>query len=261
MQFAGSVNPYSFSLNWADGSVADFSGVNFVEPVALAGSIAVIERARRDGQQVTFIKPQNINIANYLSRIGFGQALDGLGVSHDLPTVHARDLESELLELQSVTGEFGGEQVAALVANKLHEANVNPAVVESLHSAICETVGNIAFHAGVDHGFVVAQTIGKRIYFAIADSGIGLKASLMTRMPVNDDRNAIELATVANITATNEVGRGQGLPDVVQTALDAGGVINIATGLAIFTYSGDNVAKRTVNAPFQGTLIQVSLPV
>lgn len=261
MQFAGSVNPYTFSNNWGDGSIVDFSGATFVEPVALAGTVAVIEDARRTGQQVSFIKPQNQNIANYMSRIGFGAALDSFSVAHDLPSVNARPLDDELLELQSVSGEHGGEQVASLVATKLRDTHADPQVIESLHSAICETVGNIEFHAEVDHGFVVAQTIGRRIYFAIADSGVGLKGSLSKKMLVNDDRNAIELATVANVTATEEVGRGQGLPDVVQTALNARGTVTVATGLAIFTFSGDNVAKRTVNAPFQGTLIQVSLPV
>ncbi|WP_221585537.1 hypothetical protein [Microbacterium sp. G2-8] len=199
-------------------------------------------------------------MANYLARIGLGAEMERMGVSHDLPSVNARDLSAQLLELQKVQGEHGGEKVAALVADKLHANGTDPAVVEALHNAICETVGNIEFHAEVDGGYAVAQTINGRIIFAIADSGIGLRESLEKRQAVNDDSNAIELATVANISATGEVGRGQGLPETVSTSIAAGGVVHIASGVAIFRYEGDTVTKRTVDQPFEGTVIQVSLP-
>lgn len=261
MQLHSTVNHLTFPNSLGDAPHADFSGVSFVEPLALVGTIAMLEGQRAAGQQVTFTAPANSNVENYLSRMHYGAALDELGIAHSLRPVRERALGSELLELQKISGEYAGEQVANLVEGKLRDSGADAQIRESLHSAICETVNNVAYHAEVDHGYVAAQSMAGRVLFAIADAGIGLKGSIAKKMVVDDDRNAIELATVANVTSTGEQGRGQGLTDVVETAIGLGGFVVIASGDAIFSYRGDTVTKRGASAPFNGTLIQVSLPV
>ncbi|QPZ39686.1 hypothetical protein [Paramicrobacterium chengjingii] len=265
MQIRNSVNPQSLLASLDPSStgklVIDLSDASFIEPAGLVGIAAIAERARRAARPVNVKTAKDKNVANYISRMNLGTALDGLDVSHDIGEVRARDLSSELLEVSRVSGQHAGEGVAELVYDKLRKANVDGGVCEAFHAAICEVVGNVEFHAAVENCFVAAQTTygGNKVLFAIADSGQGLRGSLEESMPVNDDENALQLAVTANVSGTGETGRGQGLPDVIETATGLRGKVDVASGKAYSQFSHGNIQKRSQDAPFNGTLIQVEL--
>ncbi len=108
-----------------------------------------------------------------------GELLSSLSVPHDLPTVREAPLRDDLLELRKFSSQSDGEALGALVFDKVR-GKVDTYIPDALYSGICELAGNVCFHAQVDTGFAAAQTIPRRgcIFFAIADSGIGMKESL-----------------------------------------------------------------------------------
>ena len=235
----------------------DFSGVSFTDPGSVVGVACLADRARADGRQVTFVAPRDNNVCNYLSRMHLGEALDGLGATHNLGRVRENDLRGELLELVKFSGINSGDDLATLVYDKLEgRTDVYPAVAESLQNSIAELSTNVRTHAQVTHGYAMAQTIPSRslIKFAIGDAGIGLKKSLEHNrdQPVLDDENAIGLAVQANITSTGERGRGSGLAEVVSSTVGFGGKVVLASGKAAVRH------ERTTPEDEDDTLANVS---
>lgn len=266
MRITGSINPYSI-LNALeptasqDPLVIDLSSVTFIEPVGLVGLAAVTERARNSGRDVSVLSPTSTNVANYLSRMNFGDTLDELGASHQLPNVRSTPHPTELLELQKFSGEGGGDQVASLVFDKLEAMGVDMDVRLSLYEAICEVATNVEFHAEVPHGYVAAQTThqGSQVMFAIADAGQGLFASLSKVYELADDAAAVTAAVQPEVSGTGIKGRGQGLPAVVSTSAGLYGTVDIASGTARDRHSGGKVFSTKTAGSFPGTIIQVQL--
>lgn len=242
----------------------DFTAATFIEPSGIAAAASLIDMLVRDGRQVTFREPSDPGVRNYLSRMKVGQFLDTFNVPHSLPTVHANPLASDLLELTQFnsSGTGAGDLLGALVQGKLEQSNVDPMVIDGLYGAISELVGNVEFHAGVPFGYLAAQTThqGTRIKFAIADCGKGMKASLEEQYHPVDDANAIALAVQSNVSSTGEVGRGQGLPDVVANATGLQGTVFLASGNASTNYFANSSQATRRAVSFPGTLLQVELP-
>jgi hypothetical protein len=264
MRITGSLNPYSLLSSLepesSDTLVIDLSSVSFVEPVGLVGLAALAEQARKDNRNVTLISPTNSSVANYLSRMNFGTALGELGINYSLPSVNARPLPGDLLELQKFSGQGGGEQVARLVFDKLEKVADNE-VRQTLYEAICEVAANVEFHADTSHGYVAAQTThaGGQVLFAIADSGQGLRASLSKVYEIADDSAAVSAAVQPEISGTGERARGQGLPAVVGAAGGLYGAVDIASGNARDRHTGGKVTSTNTTGSFPGTIIQVQL--
>jgi len=267
LKISGSISPTRL-LDALEGPgapqlVIDLSGASWVQPVGLVGIAAIAESARREERQVMFLTPTDGNVANYVSRMRLGLAFDSLHVQHSIRPVRETDLSGDLLELTKVEGEFGGEQVANLVFERLERMGAKSSLAESLHASICEVVGNMHFHSGAEGGWVAAQTThnGQKITFAIADSGLGLQASLRNnpQLTVTDDTNALQLAVAENISATGERGRGQGLPEVIRSSTGLNGSVHIASGTARAVHRSQNTATGFQSFAFPGTIIQVEL--
>ncbi|MDO5619746.1 hypothetical protein [Kocuria sp.] len=253
--------------------VVDLTQARWVDPVAAAGIAALIQGAITKGQQVTFLGPENADTAGYLARMRLGAALDELKVPHRLPLVNERDQEGNLLELRTFSNEHDGEDVANLVYERMREIDgIEPQLLEPLHTALVELAVNTAAHARVEHGYVIAQTYRKKgiIKFCVADAGVGLRTSLEGggRLHPDDDAHALDLATVRQITGTDDPNRGYGLPEVVSSVRDLGGTTEIASGTASARYERESKAGDVTNMSYtsplsnayDGVIVQVTLP-
>lgn len=211
--------------------------------------------------------------AGYLARMRLGKVLDELGVAHGLPTVNERNQEGNLLELRTFSTEHDGEELAALVYDRVSEMpQVDAQVVEPLQNALMEIAINTALHAGVDHGYALAQTYPTKgvIKFCVADAGIGLKASLDRngQLHPNDDSHALELAVVRQMSGTDDPYRGYGLHDVVSTVRGLGGVTEIASGTASTRFLTEEKAGDVsdvsyalpLESAYSGVIVQVTIP-
>lgn len=253
--------------------VIDLSEASWADPVVIAGVAAVAQRAKVDQREVTFNTPLNPDAQGYLSRMRLGQALDALGVVHRLPAVNERDQKGNLLELRTFSNEHDGERLAEMVYDRVGEmSGIDKQVLEPLHAAITELAINTTYHAGVDHGYAVAQTYKRKglIKFCVADAGVGLKESLERNgsLHPDDDAHALDMAVLRQHSGTDDAHRGYGLPEVVSSVRELGGATAIASGVASTRYVRDrkagNVADvsyaSTLSTPYSGVIVQVAIP-
>lgn len=251
----------------------DLSELSWVDPVIAAGVAAVAYRANKDGRQVSFIPPTNSSACGYLARMRLGGALQSLGISHGLPTVNERDQEGNLLELREFSSEHDGEQLAELVYTRLKESGkADSQILGPLHGALIELATNTSIHAGVDHGFAIAQTYPnkRQIMFCVADAGKGLKASLdeNKQLHPDDDVHALEMAVIRQFSGTEDPHRGYGLPEVVDSVRSLGGTTQIASGSAAARFeqkpdpeeATDIRYTSSLSSAYNGVIVQVTIP-
>lgn len=251
----------------------DLSKLTWVDPVMIAGIAAICQRESRSSNQVVVVPPEDGNTRAYLARMRLGKALDSLGVAHGLGTVNERDQQGNLFELREFSSEKDGEELAQIVHDRLREnSDVNPQVPQAMHEALIEIATNVALHADVPHGYAIAQTYPQKrqIKFAVADCGIGFKASLEKNrnIHVDDDKHAMELAIIRSVSGTNSAHRGYGLADVVRSATELKGKVEIASGSVQSRHSAETNEGDTTDAsytanlssPYTGVIVQASIP-
>ncbi|MCB9664966.1 MAG: hypothetical protein H6732_12700 [Alphaproteobacteria bacterium] len=125
-----------------------------------------------------------------------------------------------------------------------------------LNVLIAELVQNVADHAGAE-GAIAARVYAKRreVRVAVADRGVGLRATLSTHHAVPDDRAALHLALQAGASARSSLhNAGLGL-DLLDDLLHSnGGSLLIASGRAAYTRNAGRTRRRVLSAPCAGTL-------
>jgi hypothetical protein len=184
-----------------------------------------------------------------------GQVLAALGAEHSLPIVGEQPLTDALLELTVFEGARGAGSLAGLVHRVL--ADQAETAADALHVGLCETGQNVAHHAGVSRGFFAAQRThdAEQLFFAVADSGRGMLATLEDR-GATDDSHALELALTPGISRTAEEGRGIGLADIRQQLCGLGGSLHMVSGSAAIRATRRGVRVTPGDKFFQGTVVQ-----
>lgn len=178
-----------------------------------------------------------------------------------MPTVRERQLRYQLLELTHFDGSRGAGALAALVHGALEDEDLEAA--NALHEGLSETGQNVAQHTALGRGFVAAQRTygGRRLLFAVGDSGAGMLETLRVR-GAKTDQDALRLALTRGVSSREARGRGAGLPDVVDHLRSLGGNLHIVSGAASVTASGHTSAARTWDSgplSWGGTVLQGTL--
>lgn len=227
----------------AGGVVVDLRDAVFVDCLGLVTIAAAVQRAVFDGQTVDFVPPVDPQCSRWLSRMGLRAQLQTAGVDSHLPVVRAHPSRDRLLELQAF-GDGGGADGSA-AADELAEqvfrlfSDDDQELSKALYRAVIEVADNVLGHSERTVGFVALQvypTLGE-VAFAISDSGVGLAATLAAVTHVVDDGHAVSLAAQRHVSRTRQIGRGRGLPSVVDAACATGGRVTLWSGAAsgIFT--------------------------
>jgi hypothetical protein len=134
--------------------------------------------------------------------------------------------------------------------------------------ALAEVCQNVVDHSG-GPGLALAQCYlragsGPEIRLAVADVGIGVRASLAPRyadrLPGSwDDRAAVRLAFRRGVTASDDPDRGLGLAAVSDMVRAWGGTLRLRSGTAACEV-GAHPGEHGGLAPFPGTQVAISLP-
>ncbi|MDP9396832.1 MAG: hypothetical protein M3P96_02955 [Actinomycetota bacterium] len=233
----------------------DLRGLTWCEPVGLVGIAAFAERYLLRDDRVVVIRPRDDSRARYLARMRLGSVLEALGAEHDLPTVRERQLSDALLELTPFDGARGAGSLAAHVHGVVSQYDIEAA--NALHSGLCEAGQNVAHHSGRQRGFLAAQRThnGRRLLFAVGDSGRGMRYTLRER-GAKSDRDALLLALRRGVSRCSDVGRGVGLPDVLELVLGLSGSLHLASGGACVTVRDGRFTMGRADRHFRGTLLQ-----
>jgi hypothetical protein len=237
------------------GVVVDLRQMQWIEPAGLVAIATIVQRATAEGHPVQLLAPLDGSRANYLSRMRVGATVSALGGQHELPIVREWQIGDSLIELTQFTGARGAERMAGLVHDRLLE--VDHAAASAMHAAICEVGQNVPHHSGQATGFVAAQVLngGQKVQFAIADSGLGLRANLAVA-GATDDVEASDLAVEDGVSGTGLPGRGHGLPATLQALAELRGSLRLVSGRASAVYSQGERTVQALGVTMPGTLIQ-----
>ena len=238
------------------GVVIDMSALRWCDPLHLAGAAALASRHGQDGGTVRVVGPTDPEARSYAARMRLGRILDGLGVAHDLPVARGHDRRADLLEVRPVRDEGDAVRLARLVARR---ARPEDRVASStLFACVVEMALNVAEHSGVT-GYVAAQTLPRQgwMRFAVADTGVGLRATLAARGAADD--LAATLLALSGTSRLPGLERGTGLPTTRRELLRADGWLLLASGTASVLAAADGQAVSEVRRAFPGTLVQGAL--
>lgn len=255
--------PRYCSVGPDDRVVLDLRGATFVDPFGLVAVASLVEGAKLDGSLLDLRLPADPSIRTYLARMHLGEALRNLGWTCDLEPVNERPVGDRLLELVNFSNDEGVEALGKAVHGIF--IGEDPAEARELYDAVTEAAINVCDHSGRNGGWVALQQYkegsSRKVCFAVADSGKGLKASLVARHSVPTDRRAIELAVERGVTSTDKPGRGLGLDTIVRRARARKGRVDLWSGQAS-AFTGPTEGSLYVHDhthAFQGTIIYATL--
>lgn len=239
-----------------DGRVIDLTALPWCDPVHLTAAAALAAGAVRAGVSVRVAGPADPDTRSYVGRMRLGVVYDELGVDHDLPRAHERDRRADLLEVRPVRDESDAVRLARLVSRRARQEDADAG--STLFSCLVEMALNVAEHSGVT-GYVAAQTLPRQgwMRFAVADAGVGLRASLAGRGAV-DDRTAVRLA-LAGTSRFAGPERGTGLPTTRRELVRSDGWLLLASGTVRLLASGDGERLHGQRPAFPGTIVQGAL--
>lgn len=180
--------------------------------VKVAGAVLLVEGlhayAERTGRKVVLDDPPSpaSRAHGYLSTIGFFREL-GSTWGYDPPSkpgttylpitpLYRDALDDEAASTNRPLGVVIGKRCTKL-ATLLTQRN-DGKTVEPVAYALRELVRNVFEHSGGDRCTLAGQWMPRqqRAEIVVADSGVGVRATLAQRHPVNDDEEALRLAVL-----------------------------------------------------------------
>lgn len=216
-----------------DSCFADLTAAQWVGPATMVALAAFLDRQSRHDRGAFVRAPHNPNLANYLSRMGFGDLLDEMHVPHDLPPVNS-DSALSAKSLVEVSRFSTSAEVNHLV-ELIDYQSVPSELAHVLAEALLEAGTNVPEHASVEHGFMSAQVLegGRVLRLAVADGGVGMLHTLSSR-GAQTERQALNLA-IEGTSETGIVGRGKGIPSIHRSLKEHRGTGILLSGGSILT--------------------------
>lgn len=246
----------------APGSLrVDLAATGFVEPVGLVVLACLLDQAGTLGWPIEFIGPRNRDAASYLSRMGIARIAESVGCAHDLSSVSHRAPEDRFVELSRFGPDDPADDLIELVLARVDEWNEDDLLRGKLYDNFYELGLNIEEHAERP-GFLAAQYYPQLdlVQFAVADWGIGVRASLESaRHAYPSAGEAIVAAATSRVTRKEGAG-GAGLPSVVKDITNWKGEVRIRSGGALVRFrpgEPPRVVERDADLP--GTLVSVEV--
>lgn len=164
------------------------------------------------------------------------------------------------------------DRIANQASDRLSTAGVGAANLYSVVAEVfAELVMNAVQHSQSEIGclgliqFYQSES-GERFVCAVADGGIGIKASLESnpdlRHRATYDWTAIEMALEEGISGTGSSRRGIGLFGVAEDMAKPGRQLIIHSGIGLLRRTGGGARSEATRTPvrFPGTLVSGSIP-
>lgn len=261
-----------------DHDFIDLRRIKFVDPFGMVGVLESGRYLESKNIKKTLLLPESSDVMRYLERMDFFKYASSLfymdPVSPDLPDKYLRSSYSDvLLEITPIVKSDDIHYIVGKVKKRAHtiletHLHYDERAINGFIVALSEVCQNIIEHS--EHtGFVGIQKYRFHrqemnvVKIAVMDLGVGFKASLSGRIPVNDDFHALEEALLHGVSRHREEGRGHGLAAVRKFIKQWNGKISIRSGSARLSIIPDWAfgKKREINLSyFPGAQINIMLP-
>ena len=262
-------DPRRDDFDW-DSVRIDLSRCMFVRPAGVLWCTIYSLLVAEMGIPCEVVVPHDIGVTSYLNRVGMFETLQNAGIEVDNLGMPAPQQGRLMLPLTRLTTMSQVEDLGEAIVENLINSNISSAnVYEHVNMVFAELANNAVEHADspIDaYGYVQYYAFEghPRFVCAIADGGIGIRASLLKNPDhagkMQNDWQAIEYALVENISVHGNT-RGLGLSHIVELVLPPNRELNISSGLAFVHRDGRAgiLAPRSANL-FPGTLASVNIP-
>ncbi|MHB8834887.1 MAG: ATP-binding protein [Candidatus Methylomirabilia bacterium] len=257
----------------------DCSGIRFADPYGVLVLLAVgLSAPYRRGRAWGLIMPRDPAVLSWLDRCGARRLIEKLFIV-DEPTgaddPHERDSGRDPVLLEVALVREGADVHRAVSRIKaradlllVSRLGYSGLAADRFTVAMAEVCQNVVDHSG-GPGLALAQCYlraggGPEIRLAVADVGIGVRASLAPRYANRhpgpwDDRAAVRLAFQLGVTGSGDPHRGLGLAAVADMVRAWGGTLRLRSGTAACEV-GAHPGERGGLAPFPGTQVAIHLP-
>jgi len=226
--------------------------LDFVDPFGLLMLLSYLRYLSMVLDRVWLYLPRKENVKQYLVRSGFlKEASLYASLIPTLPEVSYNQKQDEMW-LIPVTVLRAEDDVPGIVGDFLQSMQRILLPSEGMLSQdqryfctlLSELCQNIPQHSR-DQGYVAAQSYrtktGKEIHIALTDLGVGLRGSLSQGHAIVDwqEEAVIRYALQQGVSATNEIGRGLGLAQVMKSLQRFSGSFYLRSGSGLFSQIQD----------------------
>lgn len=271
-----------FLRNFEDDGSPDFTvalppHLFSLHPLATSMIASESIAARARGGQVSVDGLEATSSTRYLERMGLFELM---GISSGI-TVTAHEPAGRFVPLRQIRS---NDELNDFVVDVVPLLHAQPGEAAAVKYVLYELVRNVLEHAGTPDGAVVsAQVVPRdgRLLIGVADSGVGIRASLGQSHPVTSDRGAMRLAFRPGVTGVtrrlggNETNGGAGLffmkaiAQVAQNylvAISGGTMFKLLTNHTSPTViegdiEQDRATWRELDVPWHGTAVGIDLAV
>jgi hypothetical protein len=241
----------------------DLSGVRFADPYGLLLLDLLIHHRADCGEPLRVAWPTHPAVAGWIRAMGLHADLKGTG------TVHPPKVEAALQPIARIERESEVvDLVNAFDARLAERYPLDDSPRMTLVRIMIELFQNIPQHSNATgavtnpHGVAAMQDYGDGIFLAIADKGIGLRASLSVRddEPIGTDAAALDAAVLRGLSRFKDPGRGQELTRIYKMVRSWDGTIAVRTGNALLTQDPVRGGELHDVAFFPGVQIALVIP-
>lgn len=241
----------------------DFSGLEFVDPVAIVVMSNLIEYLRQLKIKVQLTGLTNLSEGVlYLDDCGFFKQYQGASLRAKA-SLRDTTIPLKLVANPTAVGFLHGNLIP-WIAQRLHTTAI---ALATLRVTLEEVFHNISDHSGVNVGCVFVQHFPKidEIHIAISDFGYGIPKNVRKVRPEANDQESLVLAITEGFTTKSNVkNRGAGLAILMNyVALRNGGTVILTSGRgnlsAVYDRGKTKITARSREVYYPGTLVNVIL--
>ena len=262
-------DPRRTDFDW-DSVTIDLRQCEFVRPAGVLWCTVYPLLVAERGIPCEVVVPVQSVIATYLNDLGLFDILKGAGVEcdyHAPPNLERWQLVLPITQLDTISNV---EELENTLIENLEHRNLSSVNVHTdVGVAFAELANNAVEHAESSIGtYGLVQFYEwnpPRFVCAVADGGIGIRDSLQknpwyARLALTD-WDAIDYATLENVSGTSDRTRGMGLHHIVNDILPPDRELNINSGVGFFHTDGGAGPTRTRRSYlFPGTSAFINVP-
>lgn len=272
-----------------DNAVLDFRKTKHVSAAALLMLYATIESCKRTTRSKILYPKKYERVKKVLHIANIDRLVQKSAISYNTLA------EKEHIPVVSSRGAEYQEEIVDHIQKRIYSDKLDPELEHKYGDAVSETINNVQMHAYTMGGsggpwWLLCSVVGKRLYLAIYDLGVGIPKTVVERAWINDmiskvypsiylgntaaerkinisksgvtDKELISYSMMADVSGTKSQKHGQGSKSIkalVESFSD--GKLLIFSGKGLYKMTGDDCKIELFDLPIpvKGTLIQWSM--